>query len=202
MNDLEFIRRCIERDKAAWEEFLRKYSNLIYNYIHSVLKIKGQDLSQDTIGDLFQDIIFSLIKDDCRKLKIFKAKNGCSFASWLRIVTINFTIDYIRKLKPAISLEADLEGVRPLKDRLSDNSYSGLEQELVEGEKQKQLSECIDELNIEDKYFLKFHINKGVSLDKLSTMLGLSKPAVEMRKSRIIQRLKNCFKKKGFLLDS
>lgn len=200
VNDLELVRRCTEKDTSAWDEFLRKYPKLIYNYIHSVLRTKGKDLPSDTIADLYQEIIFSLIKDNYKKLKTFKAKNGCSLASWLRVVTINFTIDYIRKSKPAVSLDEDLGEGRGLKDVLPDDSHLKLEEEIVSQEKKEQLSECIEELSVDDQYFLRFYLDKGVALDKLKVILRISKPAVDMRRSRIIQRLKECFERRGFLL--
>jgi RNA polymerase sigma factor (sigma-70 family) len=201
MSDLEFVASCIRNEAAAWDEFLQKYSNLIYNYIHSVLKIKGKDIPQGAHADLYQEIILSLIKDDYKKLKSFKGKNGCSLASWLRIVTINFSIDYLRRLKPIVSLDEELKEDMTLKDVLSDGAHLKLETELVNKEKQKELAECIEELSLEDKYFLEFHIHKCVPLRKLKTILDVSKAALDMRKRRVVQRLKDCFKRRGFLLD-
>jgi len=201
MNDLEFVRRCIKRDAAAWDEFLRKYSKLIYNYIHSVLRIKAKDIPLDTVDDLFQEIISSLIKDNYRKLRMFKAKNNCSLASWLRVVTVNFMIDFIRSSKPLILLDQDLPDQESLKDIASD-SYAAFEKDIADEEKRSRLSECIAELSVDDKYFLRLYIHKCVALDRLGPILSISKTAVDMRKSRIVERLRGCFKKKGFLLDS
>jgi RNA polymerase sigma-70 factor (ECF subfamily) len=201
MNDLEFVRRCIENDAGAWDEFLQKYSKLIYNYIHSVLKIKGKDISQCSLEDLFQEIIFSLIKDNHKKLKVFKARNGCSLASWLRIITINFTIDYIRKIRPTISLEEDLGDGKDFRDILRNDSHLELKEAVAQEEQRKELAECVEELSIDDKYFLKLYIEKEMPAEDLRSMLGISRSAVDMRKSRIIQKLKDCFKKKDFLLD-
>lgn len=202
MNDLEFVRRCIEKDSVAWDEFLHKYSKLIYNYIHSTLKIKGKDIPPDSIEDLYQDIIFSLIKDNHKKLKTFKAKNGCSLATWIRIVVVNFTIDYLRRAKPLVSIDEDLGDDSSLKDTLQDSSFLKFEQEIAEEERKRHLSECIEELDVDDKYFLAFYIGRQVPLGELKSILGISQSAVDMRKSRLTQRLRECFKKKGFLLGS
>ena len=96
MDDLEFVHRCASGDKQSWDEFVDRYSRLIYSYILSILNIKSRILPQDNINDIFQEIIYSLIKDNFKKLKSFKARNACSLASWLRQVTINCTIDYLR----------------------------------------------------------------------------------------------------------
>jgi RNA polymerase sigma factor (sigma-70 family) len=201
MDDLEFVRRCTEKDAAAWDEFLHKYSKLIYNYMHSVLRLKGKDIPPDTVDDLYQEIIACLIKDNYKKLRSFRGKNGCSLASWLRIVTVNFMIDFTRRSKPLISLDEDLGTGESLKEILGDDSHIKWEDEIAGEEKQRQLSECIEELTVGDKYFLEFYLHRGLPMDRLSFLLRISKPAAEMRKSRIIERLRKCFEKRGFVAD-
>ena len=200
MDDLEFVQRCIARDAAAWDQFLQKYSRLIYSYIHSVLRLKARVIPADTVDDLYQDLIASLIKDNYKKLSSFKAKNGCSLASWLRVVTVSFMLDFVRRSRPIASLDEDLEGGGSLKDILGDDSHIKLENEIAGAEKKTQLLECIEELAVDDKYFLELYLRRELPLEQLSCVLRISKPAAEMRKSRILARLKNCFKDKGFIL--
>jgi RNA polymerase sigma factor (sigma-70 family) len=203
MTDLEFVQRCVTGDKLAWNQFVDKYSRLIYKYIHSVLNSTGNEaaFSQDNISDLFQEIFLSLIEDDFRKLKSFQGKNGCSLASWLRQIAINRTIDYMRQLRPLVSIDAENNEVgSSLKEVLADDAIN-LADALVTQERLVQLKDCIDSLNTEDKYFLELYINQGLGLEKLKDILRLERGAVDMRKSRIIDRLKECFKSKGFMLD-
>lgn len=201
MDDLEFVQRCVEGDKLAWDEFVDKYSNLIYRYIHSALQSKGADLSSpDTMHDLFQDFFLLLTKDNFKKLKKFKGKNGCSLASWLRQVTVNYMIDYLRLLKPVVSLEERSESGKSLKESIVDNSLSPSE-ELIEKDSLEQLMDCIRILDTEDKYFLELYIERGLSLKELEYLLRISRGAVDMRKARIIGRLRDCFKSKGFELN-
>jgi len=203
MEEKEFIQRCLKQERGAWDEFVDKYSRLIYNYIYSVFKIKGYRFSSDTINDLFQEIFLSLIKDNFHKLRQFKGRNNASLASWLRIITINFCLDYLRKEnKPKLSLEEEFkdEGVY-LKDILTDQRIS-VKQLLSDQERLQLLYECIDSLSSQDKYFLEMHIYQGVNLRDLQANLRISRSAVDMRKSRLIQRLKDCFKDKGFQLES
>ena len=59
---------------------------------------------------------------------------------------------------------------------------------------------CIrDSLNTDDKLLLEFNLNQGVRLEDLKDLLGLSRGAIDMRRSRIIEKLRDCFKEKGFL---
>jgi RNA polymerase sigma factor (sigma-70 family) len=200
MDDLEFVQRCVKADKKAWDEFVDKYSSLIYNYIHSVLRVKGVVFSQDAINDIFQEILLSLIKDNFRKLSSFKARNKCSLATWLRQVTVNFTIDHIRKIRPTVSIDEETDEDFSLMDILASDSSSAADT-LSDEEKSDNLKDCIDKLGLEDKYFLELHIHRGLSLEELKAFLKISRAAVDMRKSRIIERLKECFKGKGFILS-
>ena len=201
MDEKEFIRRCLNQDKAAWDEFVDRYSRLIYNYIHSIFKIKGVNPSSDTVNDLFQDIFLSLIQDNFHKLRQFRGKNNASLASWLRIITINFCLDYFKKeRKTKISLDEDFGDDACLKDILADQRILA-DRFISEQERLQHLFECIDSLNSQDKYFLEMHIYHGVNLGNLQRNLGISRSAVDMRKSRLIQKLRDCFQDKGFQLE-
>jgi len=197
MDDLEFVQRCVSRDKDAWNEFVERYSRLIYSYIHSVLNNKGISAGEGYCADICQEIFHSLIRDNFKKLKSFRARNGCSLASWLRQVTVHAAIDYVRKIKPAVSMEKAEPDKDGLKDTIADSSISAA-QALVNSEKSGALQECIERLNIDDKYFLELYLNRGVSLEKLKGHFNLSRSAIDMRKLRLVERLKDCFRSKGF----
>lgn len=201
MDDLEFVQRCVNGDKKSWDEFIDRYSRLVYNYIHSTLALKGTNqFNRDNVNDLFQEIFLSLVKDNFKKLRSFKAKNGCSLASWLRQIAINSTIDYLRKCKPTVSLDQERDDNFSLKDIIADDSAS-VKDMLTDEEKLRTLKDCIDRLDTDERYFLELHINRGLALEQIKDILGISRAATDMRKARIIDRLKNCFKGKGFKLD-
>lgn len=193
MNDFDFINKCTSGDKQAWEQFVDKYSSLIYSYIYSTLRRKGRQDSIETADDLCQSVFSLLIKDNFKRLRQFKAKNGASLASWLRMVTINHTLDYLRRNKQIISFgleEIDL-----------DSQDLGAYHALLNKEKLEVLSRCIEQLSIDDKYIVDMHVYRDIDLGNLKSMLQISRSAVDMRKSRIIKRLKDCFRRKGVIFE-
>lgn len=199
MDDLEFVGKCTNGKRQAWDEFVNKYSRLIYSCIHNLLRLKGvTSLTADNINDIFQEIFLSLIKDNFKKLKGFRGKNGCSLASWLRHVAVSSTIDYLRRLRPLLSLEAeDDEGVSP-QEIIADDSPSARDVVLIEEELQK-LKECIEGLESKDKFFLELHINRNIGLEDLKDYLKVNRGVIDMRKARIVERLRECFRSKGFI---
>ena len=201
MDDLKFVQKCVNGDTHAWRDFIDRYSRLIYNYIYSVLKLKSvKQSAQTSAEDIFQQIFLHLRDNDFKKLRSFKAKNGSSLATWLRQVVINFTIDSLRRIKPAESLDEDDARGFGLEDILADDADSAREI-IISEEKIGPLKDCIEILDTDDKYFLELHFNQSLALEDLKDILKISRAAVDMRKFRLISRLRDCFKSKGFQLD-
>jgi RNA polymerase sigma-70 factor (ECF subfamily) len=201
MSDLEFIKKCVTGKRKFWQEFIDRYARLIYAYILSVLKYKGiMQLNEETIRDIFQEIIFSLVDNNFRKLKSFTARNGCSFASWLRQVVINYTLDYLRKPKLRTSSLEKPDDADNHQNVIYDESFS-ISQVVIDKERLEHLKDCIRQLGESEKYFMELHIYRGIRLDKLRKHLRLTRGAIYMQKARIIAKLRNCFKGKGFAFN-
>lgn len=200
MTDLEFVRKCVSGDKQAWDEFVARYSRLIYNYIYSVLKVKGLTLGQAQAEDIFQEIFVYLSENNYKKLKTFQARNNSSLATWLRLIVINYAINYCRRLKSVVSLDQENEDGFSLKDIIVDDSPHILEI-LQDKEKISQLGECIDNLSEDDQYLLELYLHQDLTLNQIMKHLRLERGAIDMRKARIIARLKDCFKSKNLWLD-
>lgn len=198
MDDLELIRRCISGERQAREEFLRAYHRLMHRYIHATLKAHVISDHQANPDDLFHDLFIFLFEQDCRKLESFQGKNGCSFASWLRLVVVNFVLDRLRKLKGgAVSLDEEYGEGADVRDMLTDMAANAAES-LIHKEGQKSLEECISLLGTEDKYFLELHLYREIGLQQLTEHFQSSRPALDMRKSRIYEKLRDCFRNKGY----
>jgi RNA polymerase sigma factor (sigma-70 family) len=201
MNDLEFIKKCISGKQRFWQEFIERYARLIYTYIFSVLKYKGiVRLSEECIRDIFQEIIFSLVDNNFRKLRSFSGRNGCSFASWLRQVVINYTLDYLRKPRLSTTPLEEPDDADKHQDVIYDDSFS-ITQIAIDKERLEHLKDCIRQLGENEKYFMELHIYRDVCLDKLRRHLRLTRGAIYMQKARIIGKLRDCFKSKGFAFN-
>ncbi|MBP7217289.1 MAG: sigma-70 family RNA polymerase sigma factor [Candidatus Omnitrophica bacterium] len=198
MTDLEFVRRCSSGDKPSWNLFIEKYSRLIFTYIHHTLQLQSYTYDKETVQELFQEIITHLYKDNFAKLKTFKAKNSCTFASWLRQVTIHRVIDYVRRQCVSLSLDEDKEDGFSLGQTIADPAVSARETASLK-EQYSVLTECISLLTVDEKFFVRMHFNKKVRLESLRQILKLTRSAIDMRKARIIEKLKQCFKAKGVM---
>ncbi len=201
MSDLDFVGRCIKSDSLAWKEFLQKYNRLIYSYIYSVIRIKAYVFSPPVAEEIFNELISNLIKDDFRKLKTYRGRNNASLASWLKQVTINFCLSYFRyKKKDMISLDEPLSEGFAFSEIIPYRSLSAAE-ELLRKEENEHLADCIQNLELDDKFFLELRLRWEFSIGEIMDFLKITRGAADMRYSRIIQRLKGCFQEKGMILS-
>jgi RNA polymerase sigma factor (sigma-70 family) len=201
MDDSELLQSCIRGDKQAWNLFVDTYSRLVYKYIYSTFKARGRNLPDEgRLADIFQEIFLSLIKDNSRKLRSFRGRNGCTLASWLRQVVINATLDYMRKERLIIPLQELSSDDEILLAQMLEEGSSASANKAVLKEKFSGLTDCIQGLETDEKYFLGMHLDMGLTLEELREYFKLTRGAIDMRKARIVNRLKECFKSKGFLV--
>ena len=200
MDDLEFVHRFVNRDIPAREEFFKRYSRLIYNYIYQILNAKCIEPYHEHAQDIYQGFIVFLLEEDCRRLRNFKGLNNCSLATWIRHLTVNFTLGYLRKIDYPLSLDAKTDDDFCLQNTLADKSLIP-RQVLVSDESVSVLYDCIDALNLEDKLIIELNFYRKLSLEAIRVFLNVTRGAMDMKKARLISKIRDCFRIKGFKLD-
>ncbi|MBT8484210.1 MAG: sigma-70 family RNA polymerase sigma factor [Phycisphaerales bacterium] len=104
------IQACIDGDPRAWDQFVTRWSKLIFSAVNrAVLRGPGAGSPRDLVEDIVQEVFVRLIKDDCRLLRTYDpARAGLS--TWLTLVARSVAIDRLRrKARPVRSLEASEE---------------------------------------------------------------------------------------------
>lgn len=203
MNDREFAQSCTHSQESR-RELLQRYSRLIYSSIIHILRLKGRPTTDELVTEIFHQMVVVLFEDDCRRLRSYQGRNGCSLATWLRQVCINATLDYLRVGQQAtVSLDAPLTGsdeqTLTAGDLLADTRPKASD-EAMKSENLGYLAECVAELCQDDHYFLELHLNQQLELELVAGHLGISRGAADMRKLRIMERLRDCFRRKGALV--
>jgi RNA polymerase sigma factor (sigma-70 family) len=182
--DLELIIACCRRESGAWEGFLEQYSKLIYYSIHRTCKLRHYRVSREELEDLFNDVLVHFIRDDCKRLRMFRGDGGCSVATWIRTVTVRYVIDYLRqqyRIRGLVNIEddnivAEVSRERPV--TRPDEIYELREEERI-------FDKAVGSLEENDKCFMELYYTRGLSPDEVSQVLGISVKTVYSRVNRI-----------------
>ncbi|MBN2096871.1 MAG: sigma-70 family RNA polymerase sigma factor [Candidatus Omnitrophica bacterium] len=92
LNNRALLRRCIKSDKAAWDEFVQRFSKLVYWAIRKKLSQIPYHYSQPDIEDIFQNIFVLLWE----KGKLRQIKNRDNISAWIVMVAANCVRNYFR----------------------------------------------------------------------------------------------------------
>jgi len=128
-DNTELIKKACSGDLAAYQEFIRLYSPRIHAIAYQMVgnSIDAQDIAQEVFIRLY------------RSMRTYKPR--FAFSTWLYRLTINHSIDYLRKhcRHKNISLEnvqdeSKLKDRAPSPDRLLElNELKGAIQQISEG---------------------------------------------------------------------
>ena len=183
------IAGCLRSDKAAWDSFVRQYSNLVYYTIKKTLVRHHSDPHADLVEELYQEFFVSLLRNECKKLRQFRGAHGCSLASWLRIVTTRLTIDFIRK-QALPSGEVASAIYRDSPDPA---------EPLINEEQERLLSQVIQSLPARDRILLDLCYRQMLGSEEVAQLLKTSVNAVYVQKSRVLEKIREVLRKSGAL---
>ncbi len=194
------IESCLAKDKQSWDDFVRKYTKLVYNSIYRTLELKGYEIASDLIDDLHQEVFLSLLEDDFRRLKTFKWDRNCSLATWLGVVTRNLVFNFIRSdykhksLTKSLDEEIEEEKGSSLIETIKDESPSVID--AIDKETMiNSLHKYLDKLDVQEKAILDMFYVQELPLEEIARVLGKSADAVFMQKKRIVDSLQEKTKK-------
>lgn len=189
IDDFDLIERCVSRaDEGAWESFVRKYSRLIWSAVHKTFRSSSFSYAREDAEDAYSGIFLSLLEDDFRRLRQFKSRNACSLSTYLTVVAVNHTIDYLRREKkhfPAMAEDAHEAHVQ-LADR-----RQNIEADLMEQELHASVNAAVDALPGQDRQVYDLLFREDRAPEAAAETLGISVPALYTRKHRLIEKIRN-----------
>lgn len=197
-NERKLLSECISGSREAWDIFVRRYSKLVYHAISKTLNLYNAHCPREDIEDLYNSLFLALIENNNKKLKQFEGRNDCTLSSWIRLITVRRTIDFLRGQKPMASLDEEDEESRSLMETIPDRSPS-VDDQLEHSESVNLIQEAIEDLSSSDKLFMTLYYEKELSPEEVAGILNVSVSTVYSKKNRVREKLKKILKDKGFI---
>jgi RNA polymerase sigma factor (sigma-70 family) len=189
ISDIALIDGCLTGDQTVREQFVRRFSRLVFSAIHGVVKSKNAVLSEQDIEDLHSTVFVSFFEQRCRKLRQFEGRNGCSLASWVRMVAVRTVLDHLRRGRDALARPervAPLELTRELAAGEQASPWACVQAK----EQQALIRQGLQRLSDRDRLMIQLHCLEERPLAQVALMLDVSEVNVHSVKHRAVQRLK------------
>jgi len=187
--DRRLISECLSGDRGAWETVVRRFSNLVYQTARTTFIAKQTPFSRQDLEDLHNTVFLGLFEQDCAKLRLYQGRNGCTLASWIRIVTVRMVLNHLRK--------RGVDGLLWERKKVPVEELSWLRGEdqgplaLMESAEQEELvHEGMKSLAPRDRLFMKLHIDQGLPVEEVAEALRISVQNAYVVKHRAVERLR------------
>jgi len=168
--DAELIRRCQEDDPRAVNELYRRYREKVYRIACRIV------LDHDDALDVMQDVFLHVLKG----IGAFRFQS--SFSTWITRVTVNVSIDWIRKrkrMKSVVFQAADEEGVESV---------------VVRSDQAKLVRAAFDQLDPEQRSCIILREIEGASYQEIAETMRCSIGTVRSRIHRARRHLRRILK--------
>ena len=198
-SDQELLDRVLCRGEVAWAELVRRYRALIYRCITKVTGKYAPDLPGADIDEIYGEVLLALLRDNLHKIRSYDPQRGAKLGSWIGLITINTTHDFLRSLNR-----------RPLLDRIDgtpercedwdqDPSNRSPLEELIEKERWSHLNGLLSEFSEKDRTFLQLYYGQGLSAAGVADEMAISVRTVYTKKFKIRQHLRQRVERVGEL---
>ena len=187
--DLALCTACAAGDPAASEALVRQYSNLVYGSIQHALRLKQVVCSREDMEDLHNTVFLQLFDDGCRRLRRYRGKNGCSLASWIRLIAVRTVLNHLRSRSPhSLGTKRQLVGLDDIAE-LRDPGGTAWKA-LEESEQHRLVDEAVQTLPVRERLFFRLHFEKGLGLTQVAETLQITVQNAYTIKHRTVKRLK------------
>ncbi|MFD2616114.1 RNA polymerase sigma factor SigW [Terrilactibacillus laevilacticus] len=164
------IKKIKKGDHLAFAEVVDMYKNGVYNICLRMVgnRQEAEDLSQEAFIRAYT--------------KIDKYDVERKFSTWLYRIATNLSIDYLRKKKPSVYLDADLPGTEDftLKSQLADGEPLP-EESIVNSETQALIQQEINQLPLKYRSAIVLKYIQDMNLKEISEILNIPVGTVKTR---------------------
>jgi RNA polymerase sigma factor (sigma-70 family) len=195
-SDRELLDGCLNGDFRMREEFVRRFSKLVYAAVQGVCKYYHVSFDQQDLEDWHNSIFLSLFDKHCWKIQQYQGTRGCSLASWVRIVSISHMKDAFRRIKDALDRPARTCPLDWILDKKSGDSSAP--DQLEKAETQAMIKKEIEKLSPRYRLVLELNVYRELPIGEVARILKVSENNAYSIKHRAIQQLKkNILRKKN-----
>ncbi len=176
VEDLCLARGCAAGNEKAWEGFLLRYRESLYDMAHSIAR--EDTIARELADNIFADLYGISTSGGERVSKLRSYTGVGSLAGWLRAVMARSYIDIYRKGRRTVSLEEEQE--------FTEVSAASPDPEIqVDPRLEEATAEVLGALPAEDRFLLASYFLDGNTLAEVARMLGVHESTASRRVEKL-----------------
>jgi len=181
--ELVLARGCAAGDEKAWEVFLTRYREKLYDAARAIAR--DDSMGRELADSLYADLYASSVRDGERVSKLKSYMGRGSLEGWLRTVLSQAFIDRYRSRKRLVSLEE--------KEEEDGEQFAAPAPEAVvaaDPRLESATTEALSQLTAEERFILAAYFLDGRTLAEVARMLSVHESTISRRVEKITAGLR------------
>lgn len=204
-SDQMLLRELLDRNEAAWREFVARYRALIYHCVNKVVHRHARSVAEADLDEMYAEVLMVLLRDDMRRLRMYDPGRGTKLSSWIAMLAINATHDHLRcavsrrrwrerlEAEPLSLVQFDPD---PPARGLQQRCQNPLES-LLDKERWGELEDILADFSAKDRTFLNLYYNQGMDAARVAEHMSISVKTVYSKKHKIRAHLRRRVRAQG-----
>ena len=198
-NDDQLLKGCVFDHREARTEFFRRYESYIRSVVRKTVYKYCQSVDLIVVEDLVQEVFVALLANNCRRLRMFKGKNGCPLRAWVRVIAMRTTVSQMRRWKHHSALPGEENSSGSLRVTDDSNRPDTAYERQLDKQRSSLIFELVESLSPEDRELFNMIYIDEVPVPELTERLNIQRGALYMRKNRVINRLRRQADRRGLV---
>jgi RNA polymerase sigma-70 factor (ECF subfamily) len=180
--DRELLRRCLNRERGAWNDFVDRFLGLIYHVIHHTAHLRSTPLRPQDVEDLAAEVLLQIVDNNYAILRQFRGQ--ASLATYLTVIARRICVQELarraaaKEVQPKGGPQAQPEPEEPPRAQL------GLET-------LEEVARLLRKLPGKERDVVRLHYLEGRSYEEISTQLNIPLNSIGPILSRARKRLRH-----------
>jgi len=177
VEELALARGCAGGSEKAWEIFLTRYREKLYNAAHSI--VEGDANARELADSLYADLYGTRATEGRRISKLESFTGRGSLEGWLRAVLAQEYVNRFRRQQRLVSLEEQAEAGAQFEADSPDPT------ETIDVRLREATDQALGSLAAEDKFILANYYLDGRRLAQIARLMGVHESTISRKLEKI-----------------
>lgn len=163
--DREILKRCLQHEPGAWNDFVDRFLGLIYHVVQHTAHLRSMPLRPEDTEDIAAEVLLAMVANDYATLRAFKGQS--SLATYLTVISRRTCVHELSRRAAAREVLPAADGKAIEEQHYEDRSASsGLES-------LEEVSSLLQKLPGRDRDVVRLYYLEGRSYEEISTELNM-----------------------------
>jgi RNA polymerase sigma-70 factor (ECF subfamily) len=183
--DRNLLRRCLNHEPGAWNDFVDRFLGLIYHVIHHTAHLRSFSLQPEDTEDIAAEILLEIVGGDYAALRQFRGNS--SLATYLTVIARRSCVHELTKRLSSQEVQGAGEEIEQAPNRARPAAPDSLEAF-------EEVRKLLKKLPARERMVVQLFFLEGRSYEEISTELNLPINSIGAILSRARKKLRSDIK--------